>query len=148
MLDGGRVLAETRTVVEPAYRAALDRLPGRMRHIAGYHAGWWDERGRSTGNGGKALRPALVLAAAAAVGGRRAAAVPEAVAVKLVHDFSLLHGDTIRVSLSAPPAEQVKAGCHILSCLSLRPRKLEIVSCPGCGSWRKPSASPPSAPRR
>jgi len=42
-------------------------------------------------------------------------------------------GDTIRVSLSAPPAEQVKAGCHILSSLGLRPRKLEIVSCPGCG---------------
>ena len=42
-------------------------------------------------------------------------------------------GDTIRVSLSAPPVEQVKAGCHILTCLGLRPRKLEIVSCPGCG---------------
>ena len=42
-------------------------------------------------------------------------------------------GDTIRVSLSAPPADQVKAGCHILSSLGLRPRKLEIVSCPGCG---------------
>ncbi|WP_405594639.1 flavodoxin-dependent (E)-4-hydroxy-3-methylbut-2-enyl-diphosphate synthase [Streptomyces sp. NBC_01092] len=42
-------------------------------------------------------------------------------------------GDTIRVSLSAPPVEQVKAGCHILQSLGLRPRKLEIVSCPGCG---------------
>ncbi|MFE6163250.1 flavodoxin-dependent (E)-4-hydroxy-3-methylbut-2-enyl-diphosphate synthase [Streptomyces sp. NPDC056486] len=42
-------------------------------------------------------------------------------------------GDTIRVSLSAPPVEQVKAGCHILASLGLRPRKLEIVSCPGCG---------------
>ncbi|MGW6413039.1 flavodoxin-dependent (E)-4-hydroxy-3-methylbut-2-enyl-diphosphate synthase [Streptomyces vinaceus] len=42
-------------------------------------------------------------------------------------------GDTIRVSLSTDPVEQVKAGCHILSSLSLRPRKLEIVSCPGCG---------------
>ncbi|GCD94708.1 flavodoxin-dependent (E)-4-hydroxy-3-methylbut-2-enyl-diphosphate synthase [Embleya hyalina] len=42
-------------------------------------------------------------------------------------------GDTIRVSLSAPPAEQVKAGCHILQSLGLRPRRLEIVSCPGCG---------------
>ncbi|MEW2581653.1 flavodoxin-dependent (E)-4-hydroxy-3-methylbut-2-enyl-diphosphate synthase, partial [Streptomyces syringium] len=42
-------------------------------------------------------------------------------------------GDTIRVSLSAPPVEQVKAGCHILACLGLRPRTLEIVSCPGCG---------------
>ncbi|MEU2799685.1 flavodoxin-dependent (E)-4-hydroxy-3-methylbut-2-enyl-diphosphate synthase [Streptomyces sp. NPDC006863] len=42
-------------------------------------------------------------------------------------------GDTIRVSLSADPVEQVKAGCHILSSLGLRPRTLEIVSCPGCG---------------
>nr|WP_051856578.1 flavodoxin-dependent (E)-4-hydroxy-3-methylbut-2-enyl-diphosphate synthase [Streptomyces sp. NRRL B-1347] len=42
-------------------------------------------------------------------------------------------GDTIRVSLSAPPVEQVKAGVHILASLGLRPRKLEIVSCPGCG---------------
>lgn len=42
-------------------------------------------------------------------------------------------GDTIRASLSAPPVEQVKAGCHILQSLGLRPRKLEIVSCPGCG---------------
>ncbi|GGV55624.1 hypothetical protein GCM10010245_88260 [Streptomyces spectabilis] len=42
-------------------------------------------------------------------------------------------GDTIRVSLSGPPLDQVQAGCHILSSLGLRPRKLEIVSCPGCG---------------
>ncbi|MET9644791.1 flavodoxin-dependent (E)-4-hydroxy-3-methylbut-2-enyl-diphosphate synthase [Streptomyces syringium] len=42
-------------------------------------------------------------------------------------------GDTIRVSLSAPPVEQVKAGTHILQSLGLRPRQLEIVSCPGCG---------------
>lgn len=42
-------------------------------------------------------------------------------------------GDTIRVSLSTDPIEQVKAGIHILQSLSLRPRKLEIVSCPGCG---------------
>ncbi|MBB5110083.1 (E)-4-hydroxy-3-methylbut-2-enyl-diphosphate synthase [Streptomyces spectabilis] len=42
-------------------------------------------------------------------------------------------GDTLRVSLSAPPVEQVKAGCHILQSLGLRPRRLEIVSCPGCG---------------
>ncbi|MGA5135352.1 flavodoxin-dependent (E)-4-hydroxy-3-methylbut-2-enyl-diphosphate synthase [Streptomyces olivoreticuli] len=42
-------------------------------------------------------------------------------------------GDTIRVSLSAPPVEQVKAGIHILQSLGLRSRKLEIVSCPGCG---------------
>ncbi|TWP34373.1 flavodoxin-dependent (E)-4-hydroxy-3-methylbut-2-enyl-diphosphate synthase [Leekyejoonella antrihumi] len=42
-------------------------------------------------------------------------------------------GDTIRVSLSAPPVEEVKVGDQILQCLGLRPRKLEIVSCPSCG---------------
>jgi (E)-4-hydroxy-3-methylbut-2-enyl-diphosphate synthase len=42
-------------------------------------------------------------------------------------------GDTIRVSLSAPPVEEVKVGSQILESLGLRPRRLEIVSCPSCG---------------
>ncbi len=42
-------------------------------------------------------------------------------------------GDTIRVSLSAPPVEEVKVGAAILESLGLRERKLEIVSCPSCG---------------
>jgi (E)-4-hydroxy-3-methylbut-2-enyl-diphosphate synthase len=42
-------------------------------------------------------------------------------------------GDTIRVSLSAPPVEEVKVGIAILQSLNLRPRKLDIVSCPSCG---------------
>jgi (E)-4-hydroxy-3-methylbut-2-enyl-diphosphate synthase len=42
-------------------------------------------------------------------------------------------GDTIRVSLSAPPVEEIKVGNQILQSLNLRPRKLEIVSCPSCG---------------
>jgi (E)-4-hydroxy-3-methylbut-2-enyl-diphosphate synthase len=42
-------------------------------------------------------------------------------------------GDTIRVSLSAPPAQEVKVGLQILQSLNLRERKLEIVSCPSCG---------------
>ena len=42
-------------------------------------------------------------------------------------------GDTIRVSLSAPPAEEVKVGIAILESLGLRERGLEIVSCPSCG---------------
>ena len=42
-------------------------------------------------------------------------------------------GDTIRVSLSAPPVEEAKVGIQILQSLNLRPRKLEIVSCPSCG---------------
>jgi (E)-4-hydroxy-3-methylbut-2-enyl-diphosphate synthase len=42
-------------------------------------------------------------------------------------------GDTIRVSLSAPPVEEIKVGIQILQSLNLRPRRLEIVSCPSCG---------------
>ena len=42
-------------------------------------------------------------------------------------------GDTIRVSLSAPPAEEVKVGCKLLEYMGLRPRKFDIISCPSCG---------------
>ncbi|WP_028822390.1 flavodoxin-dependent (E)-4-hydroxy-3-methylbut-2-enyl-diphosphate synthase [Propionimicrobium lymphophilum] len=42
-------------------------------------------------------------------------------------------GDTIRVSLSEPPVEEVKVGIKILEMLNLRPRQFEIVSCPSCG---------------
>src|ERR1700731_4212770 len=42
-------------------------------------------------------------------------------------------GDTIRVSLSAPPVEEVKVALQILESLNLRQRRLEIVSCPSCG---------------
>ena len=42
-------------------------------------------------------------------------------------------GDTIRVSLSAPPVEEVKVGTKLLEFMGLRERQLEIVSCPSCG---------------
>src|SRR5499427_239977 len=42
-------------------------------------------------------------------------------------------GDTIRVSLSAPPVEEVKVGNAILESLGLKERGLEIVSCTSCG---------------
>ncbi len=57
--------------------------------------------------------------------------------IKSATAFGILLGegisDTIRVSLSAPPAEEVKVGHQILQALNLRERKLEIVSCPSCG---------------
>ena len=88
-------LARAREVVGPALRAAVDRLPSpRMRQVVGYHFGWLDEHGSPIeGRGGKYLRPALTLLAAEAAGGDAAAAVPGAVAVELVHNFSLLHDD-------------------------------------------------------
>ena len=41
-------------------------------------------------------------------------------------------GDTIRVSLSADPVEEVKVGYEILKSLNLRSRGLKIISCPSC----------------
>lgn len=49
------------------------------------------------------------------------------------HLLSLGIGDTIRVSLSAPPVEEVKVGIAILQALNLKEKRLEIVSCPSCG---------------
>ncbi|RNL82480.1 family 2 encapsulin nanocompartment cargo protein polyprenyl transferase [Halostreptopolyspora alba] len=90
------VLAWCKTLVDPALRDSVGRLPPSMRDIAGYHFGWWDEHGRpSDTGGGKALRPALVLLAASAVGGTPTVAVPAAVGVELVHNFSLLHDDVM-----------------------------------------------------
>ncbi|MDA3628880.1 family 2 encapsulin nanocompartment cargo protein polyprenyl transferase [Saccharopolyspora oryzae] len=89
-------LTRSRTMVEPALRAAVDRLPTTMQQVAGYHFGWWDEHGNPVrADRGKALRPAMVLLTASAVGGDPAVAVPAAVAVELVHNFSLLHDDVM-----------------------------------------------------
>jgi geranylgeranyl diphosphate synthase type I len=135
-----RVLARARELAGPAHRIAVDSLPAGIRQIAGYHAGWWDADGRASAVEGKAVRPALTLACAAAAaagpglfstaaagprlfstaaagprlsstaaaGPRQSstvddaaarttstAAVDAAVAVELVHDFSLLHDDVM-----------------------------------------------------
>jgi geranylgeranyl diphosphate synthase type I len=88
------VLSWGRDIVEPALRAAVDRLPPATRRIAGYHIGWWDACGEPTeGISGKALRPALCLLTASAIGADPTAALPAAVAIELVHNFSLLHDD-------------------------------------------------------
>ncbi len=41
-------------------------------------------------------------------------------------------GDTIRVSLSADPIEEIKAGFEILGALGIRSRGVQIISCPSC----------------
>ncbi|MEV7097361.1 family 2 encapsulin nanocompartment cargo protein polyprenyl transferase [Amycolatopsis sp. NPDC051045] len=90
------VLAWSKGIVDPALRTAAGRLPEAMRRIAAYHFGWQDAQGRPAAeDGGKALRPALVLLCAEAAGGDPADAVPAAVAIELVHNFSLLHDDVM-----------------------------------------------------
>ncbi|GAB3830854.1 family 2 encapsulin nanocompartment cargo protein polyprenyl transferase [Kribbella italica] len=91
-----QLLAWSRDQVEPALREAIGRMPLATQRITNYHFGWEDEDGTPTrADGGKALRPALALLAAQAVGGTAADGVPAAVAVELVHNFSLLHDDVM-----------------------------------------------------
>ncbi|MFH9065234.1 family 2 encapsulin nanocompartment cargo protein polyprenyl transferase [Streptomyces coeruleorubidus] len=92
------LLERARAEVDPVLRDALGSLPAPMRRIALYHFGWEQVDGTpAEGGSGKAIRPALVLAAAAALGGSeaRAAAVRAAAAVELVHNFTLLHDDVM-----------------------------------------------------
>jgi geranylgeranyl diphosphate synthase type I len=94
-----RVLTDSRDLLQPALRAAVDTLPASLRGIAGYHLGWWDEHGEPTHNdSGKAIRPALAILCAEAVAVPTTPtdiAIPAAVAVELVHNFSLLHDDVM-----------------------------------------------------
>ncbi|HTC70811.1 MAG TPA: polyprenyl synthetase family protein [Acidothermaceae bacterium] len=67
-----------------------------MRRIAAYHLGWLDAQGQpiaGDGVGGKAIRPTLAVLSAEAGGGSAADGIAPAVAVELVHNFSLLHDD-------------------------------------------------------
>jgi geranylgeranyl diphosphate synthase type I len=81
-------------MVLPALRDTVDRLPPGVRHMASFAFGWSDSAGAARGGGrGKGLRPALTMLSAEAVGGSAQDAVAGAVAVELVHAFSLIHDD-------------------------------------------------------
>ncbi len=85
-----------RELVTPGLRAAADRMNSATRQVIGYHFGWWDEQGRAlAGNSGKAVRPALAMLAAEAVGGTADRARNAGVAVELAHNYSLLHDDVM-----------------------------------------------------
>jgi len=90
------VLTRLSEIVQPALRAAVGTMvDDRMRLIASYQLGWCDAQGRPTQSGGKAIRPALALLSAEAVLGRPDCGIPGAVAIELVHNFSLLHDDVM-----------------------------------------------------
>ena len=83
-----------REAVVPALRAALEQLDESSRALASYHLGWTDLTGAPTANsGGKAVRPTLALLSAQAAGAPAETGLPGAVALELVHNFSLLHDD-------------------------------------------------------
>src|SRR5579862_339798 len=87
-------VAVARDLVGPATEAAINRLSPRVRRVAAYHYGLADAQGNPVRVGsGKALRPALALLSARAAGVPPERGVSAAVAVELVHNFSLLHDD-------------------------------------------------------
>jgi geranylgeranyl diphosphate synthase type I len=89
-------LVRARDAVTPATRAFLARLDETSAAIAAYHLGWTDAAGVPTrGGGGKAVRPALATLSAQAAGAPARVGIPGAVAVELVHNFSLVHDDVM-----------------------------------------------------
>ncbi|GHA77149.1 polyprenyl synthetase family protein [Streptomyces termitum] len=92
--DVSALLERGRTLSTPVMRAAVARLAPPMDTVAAYHFGWIDAEGNPTdADSGKAVRPALALLSAEAAGATPETGVPGAVAVELVHNFSLLHDD-------------------------------------------------------
>jgi geranylgeranyl diphosphate synthase type I len=90
------VLGHARELVTPVLRLAIDGIDDeRMRLVAGYQVGFNDAQGNPTDSGGKTIRPALALLSAEAVLGEPDSGIPGAVAIELVHNFSLLHDDVM-----------------------------------------------------
>jgi geranylgeranyl diphosphate synthase type I len=90
------VLARSRTAVAPALSEAIERLAPEIRRLATYHMGWTDPGGNPVNSpGGKGIRPTLAILSAEAAWADPEVGVPGAVAVELVHNFSLIHDDII-----------------------------------------------------
>lgn len=88
-------MAQARALTHSRMREAVDRLDPQLRHVCGYHLGWWDLDGQPCRGGGKGLRPELVLLTTRAAGADPKRAVGAAAAVELVHNFSLVHDDVM-----------------------------------------------------
>ena len=90
------VLGRSQAAIDPVMAAAVDRLSPELRKIARYHLGWADPDGRPlSASRGKGIRPALALLGARAVGSDADAAMPGAIGVELVHNYSLIIDDVI-----------------------------------------------------
>jgi geranylgeranyl diphosphate synthase type I len=86
-------LGQHRDELEQALRDAVGTTHLPLEAASRYVMGWEDEHGRPCDAGGKRIRPALCIQAALAFGGTLSDALPGAVAVELVHNFSLVHDE-------------------------------------------------------
>lgn len=88
------VLARAKDAIDAPLRAAVESLDPNLAMPAAYHLGWLHADGSPAAHdSGKGVRPALVVLGAEAAGAQVDAAVPGAVAVELIHNFSLIHDD-------------------------------------------------------
>ncbi|CCK32655.1 putative geranylgeranyl pyrophosphate synthase [Streptomyces davaonensis JCM 4913] len=93
-LTAVQVLDRCRELVRPELERAVAGLHPWVREMAAYTFGWCEVGGApATSSGGKGVRQALAVLGAEAVGGPAHAGPRAAVAVELVHAFSLLHDD-------------------------------------------------------
>ena len=93
-LDPTQVLDHCRELVRPALAESVGRLHPWVGEMAAYSFGWCEVGGApAITSGGKGVRQALAVLGAEAVGAPARAGVPAAVAVELVHAFSLMHDD-------------------------------------------------------
>jgi geranylgeranyl diphosphate synthase type I len=81
-------------LLDAGLRRTTPRIRGLLRQMTAYHMGWTDTQGHpANDSAGKRIRPALSLWACEALGGDAAWALPAAVAVELIHNFTLIHDD-------------------------------------------------------
>ena len=91
--DTPRVLTRHLPAIEVALQEAIGSAGSPLVHAARYVLGWEDKNGSPAQNQGKRIRPALCLFASEAFGGSIDAAMSGAIAVELVHNFSLVHDE-------------------------------------------------------
>ncbi|WP_338675819.1 polyprenyl synthetase family protein [Streptomyces sp. SCSIO 30461] len=90
------VVERARVFVRPALAQAIARFPAGLERAAGYYFGWWDADGSPVaGRGSRSLQACMAMLSAEAAGAEAEVALPGAVAVELIHNFSLLHDDII-----------------------------------------------------
>ena len=93
--EGRPALLDRHTeLLDSGLRKTAPRTRGLLRQMSAYHLGWTDAQGRPADEpAGKRIRPALALWACESLGGDPAWALPAAVAVELIHNFTLIHDD-------------------------------------------------------
>ena len=89
-VESPKILSCYREEIALEVSRVLPKGEGRLDEMLRYQLGWSED---GLPNLGKCLRPSLCLFASDALGGARDAALPVAVAIELLHNFSLIHDD-------------------------------------------------------